>query len=53
MTSLADKEICSLFGRRGGKEHLEGSSLGVDLIQLNAEIKIKDDDEETPAADES
>lgn len=26
---------------------------GVELIQLNAQIKMKDDDDESPAADES
>lgn len=31
MTTLADKEISSLFSR-GNKEHLTGASLGVDLI---------------------
>lgn len=53
MTQLADKEISSLFGKSSSKEHLEGASLGVELIQLNAEIKMKDDDDESPVADES
>jgi len=52
-SSDADKTINSLFNH-SSKEHMAGSSLGVELIQLNAEVLSMDDDDvpsEAPADD--